>query len=209
MAGGEIDYGGGQVHRLIDYWALDLNSCQWRQMPGQMPLPLIEPRLTVTIFGMSTHSIQFISRLFLGQIYLWGDIDQPLPGVSSTGTHIRILRLTGIAPKPPSYEQATAYPTATPGGYPMQQQQQQPSYPMQQPSYPVQQQQPFPPNSAPYGSQQQQQQPFGYAPPGSYPPQQPPQYGTAYGYQQPPNQQQQHAVYPPSGGSKSKDCSIS
>ena len=79
FAGGEIDRGYGNVQRLVDYWVLDTRTFQWTQVPSQMPCPLIEPRLTVCNSG---------------HIFLWGDFDQPLPGMPSGGTHLRILRVS-------------------------------------------------------------------------------------------------------------------
>ncbi|VDO27907.1 unnamed protein product [Onchocerca flexuosa] len=106
LAGGEIDYG-GSVSRLVDYWFLDLSTFMWQQIPAEMPIPLVEPRLTTTNSG---------------NIYLWGDFDQPLPGMP-TGTHLRILKITGFENiKPPPYDEATKKPTSPPfapqGPYP-------------------------------------------------------------------------------------------
>ncbi|VDD84898.1 unnamed protein product [Enterobius vermicularis] len=97
LAGGEIDYGDSVV-RLVDYWVLSLESFTWMQIPAQMPIPLIEPRLTAN----ST-----------GTVYLWGDFDQPLPGMPA-GTHLRILRLSGINMNPPAYEDALKQPKVAP-----------------------------------------------------------------------------------------------
>lgn len=59
---------------------------------------------------------------FSGSVYLWGDFDQPMPGMS-TGTHLRILKITGFERiKPPSYDEASKKPTSPPlvpqGPYP-------------------------------------------------------------------------------------------
>lgn len=52
LAGGEWeDPNNGFVQRLVDYWTLNLTTVEWQQLPGQMPLPLIEPRLTATTYG--------------------------------------------------------------------------------------------------------------------------------------------------------------
>ncbi|KAI6177567.1 hypothetical protein M3Y97_00921600 [Aphelenchoides bicaudatus] len=89
LAGGEIDYGGGDVQRLVDYWVLDLNSFKWNQIQSQMSVPLIEPRLTTTNSG---------------NVYVWGDFDDPLPNMQEGTTHVRILRVRGLnAFHPPSY----------------------------------------------------------------------------------------------------------
>lgn len=79
MAGGEVERANG-YERLLDYWVLNTQTFQWLQIPSQMPCPLIEPRLT------ASHS---------GTIYVWGDYDQPLPGMPQ-GTHLRILRVEGF-----------------------------------------------------------------------------------------------------------------
>ncbi|EFO23032.1 hypothetical protein LOAG_05457 [Loa loa] len=106
LAGGEISYN-GSVSRFVDYWFLDLSTFIWQQIPAEMPIPLIEPRLTATNSGI---------------IYLWGDFDQPMPGMP-TGTHLRILKITGFESiKPPSYDEASKKPTSPPfipqGPYP-------------------------------------------------------------------------------------------
>lgn len=45
---------------------------------------------------------------------MWGDFDQPLPGMPA-GTHLRILKITGFEDiRPPSYEEASKKPTSPP-----------------------------------------------------------------------------------------------
>ncbi len=62
LAGGEMENPqNGFVQRLVDYWALNLTTLEWHQLPGQMPLPLIEPRLTATPHG-TNDSIIFLHR---------------------------------------------------------------------------------------------------------------------------------------------------
>ncbi|EFO92481.1 hypothetical protein CRE_14294 [Caenorhabditis remanei] len=100
MAGGEVDRGNG-FERLVDYWALNTQTFQWLQIPSQMPCPLIEPRLT------ACHS---------GNIFVWGDFDQPLPRMPPHGTHLRILRVSGletVSRQPPVYSSFAppAYPS--------------------------------------------------------------------------------------------------
>ncbi|CAG9533472.1 unnamed protein product [Cercopithifilaria johnstoni] len=106
LAGGEVSYDGSVSH-LVDYWFLDLSTFVWKQMHAKMPIPLIEPRLTTADSG---------------NIYLWGDFDQPMPGMP-TGTHLRILKITGFESiKPPPYDEASKKPTSPPfipqGPYP-------------------------------------------------------------------------------------------
>ncbi|KAK6110195.1 hypothetical protein QQG55_38900 [Brugia pahangi] len=98
LAGGEISYD-GSVSRLVDYWFVDLSTFIWQQIPAEMPIPLIEPRLTATNSG---------------SVYLWGDFDQPMPGMPN-GTHLRILKITGFGSiKPPPYDEASKKPTSPP-----------------------------------------------------------------------------------------------
>nr|CDJ95920.1 Kelch repeat type 1 domain containing protein [Haemonchus contortus] len=154
LAGGEIDHGNYNVQRLVDYWMLDTRTFQWLQIPAQMPAPLIEPRLTACNSG---------------NIYLWGDFDQPLPGMPPGGTHLRIMRVSGMdkAGHPPSYSQTVSQP---------------PVYPSLQPS-------PYPqPGSAapPYPAYNPAQTNPGYGMPS---PQNPPQPAPGYGMPQPQNQQ--------------------
>ena len=40
LAGGEVDYGGGNVQRLSDYWVLDLTSFSWKQIEAQVDCQL-------------------------------------------------------------------------------------------------------------------------------------------------------------------------
>ncbi|VDM40494.1 unnamed protein product [Toxocara canis] len=187
LAGGEVDYG-TSVTRLVDCWALNLSTFTWMQIPAQMPVPLIEPRLTATNSGC---------------VYLWGDFDQPLPGMPP-GTHIRILKVTGFENmNPPPYSQAINQPSTPP--YPSSVNFSAPPYPASGSMYPnVQgyQQQPSggdqptsQPYTMPYG-----QQPFYCAPPAHAQPQQ----GS---YPQPPQQAApgQYAYYPPN---EKKECCI-
>ena len=51
LAGGEVSHQNGNVDRLVDYWVLDLTTFRWNQVPAQMPVPLIEPRLTTANSG--------------------------------------------------------------------------------------------------------------------------------------------------------------
>ncbi|VDN20222.1 unnamed protein product [Gongylonema pulchrum] len=200
LAGGEIDYG-SSVSRLVDYWFLDLSAYTWQQIPAQMPLPLIEPRLTTTNSGC---------------VYLWGDFDQPLPGMPS-GTHLRILKVTGFeGMKPPPYDEAIRKPTVPPytpqGPYPAGSTQAYPDLGFAQPGGDTMQNMaPYPQANNPPYSQQQQQPP--YPPAQSSYPQvylqgQPPQSGAQpypYPASAPPQQQYggpgpmagQHAYYPP------------
>lgn len=193
LAGGEVDHGNYNVQRLVDYWMLDTRTFQWLQIPSQMPAPLIEPRLTACNSG---------------NIYLWGDFDQPLPGMPPGGTHLRILKVSGMdkVGHPPSYNQTVTQP---------------PAYPSMQPS-------PYPnPGVAapPYPSYNPAQSNPGY---GMQPPPQNPQYGgggygegtaapqyggggygegtAASGFQQVPAGPNQTAYYPPQ--KSKKDCSI-
>uniref|UniRef100_A0A1I7ZAV4 Fibronectin type-III domain-containing protein n=1 Tax=Steinernema glaseri TaxID=37863 RepID=A0A1I7ZAV4_9BILA len=155
VAGGEIDYGNGSVVRLTDYWVLDLSTFRWNQVPTPMPLPLIEPRLTTSNSG---------------NVYVWGDFDQPLPGMPEAGTHLRILRVSGLnIVAPPSYNESSMYPQQPQSGGPQQPYPQQPG--SQQP-YPQQpgSQQPYSGYQDPYNQQKGPEQ---------YPPQHPseaPQY---------------------------------
>ncbi|CAI2353036.1 unnamed protein product [Caenorhabditis sp. 36 PRJEB53466] len=113
MAGGEVDRGGrGNFERLLDYWMLDTRSFQWTQLPAQMPYPLIEPRLTACSSG---------------NVYVWGDYDEPLPGMPPQGTHLRIIRVSGIEKGGSSSNFASVTPTQPP--YPSIPFDGQPSYP--------------------------------------------------------------------------------
>jgi len=171
LAGGEIDYGNGDVQRLVDYWVLDLSTLKWNQIQSQMSVPLIEPRLT------TAHS---------GNVYVWGDFDDPLPNMQPGTTHVRILRVRGLnAFNPPPYG-------ATGGS--------QPPYPAAQtyPNAPYGQQnygQPSPYGQQPYGNQSygQSQDQYGGPPPDNY--------------GQPSGAPPQYPYYPPQ--EKKKDCTIS
>ncbi|KAJ1352582.1 hypothetical protein KIN20_008971 [Parelaphostrongylus tenuis] len=56
----------------------------------------------------------------LGIIYLWGDFDQPLPGMPPSCTHLRIMKVSGLdkAGHPPPYShtvnQPPLYPSTSP-----------------------------------------------------------------------------------------------
>jgi hypothetical protein len=204
LAGGELDYGDGNVTRLVDYWVLDLSNFTWVQVASQMPLPLIEPRVTA---GQS------------GSVYIWGDFDQPLPGMPASGTHLRILRVQGLSLKPPSYDQAMNYPSSTPAypqpnpstGYPSSDNQSGGHGQPGQGGYGYNQPQPNNPPIGQGGYNQQQPQAYpGYNPPmgqgGGYNSPQNPQ--DSYGQSPPGNfqNQPQYPHYPPQ--EKKKDCSI-
>ncbi|VDK45739.1 unnamed protein product [Anisakis simplex] len=221
LAGGEIDYG-DSVTRLVDYWMLNLSTFTWMQIPAQMPIPLIEPRLTATNSG---------------NVYLWGDFDQPLPGMPAEGTHLRILKMTGFqSANPPPYCEAlkqpstapypsgdfsssapltAPYPTNTGSGsiYPNpnigQQQQNISAYPQPQPysggagaaqSGPMAYQQPY---QVPYGGQPNNP---GFVPPQSSYPNPIAQQGSyPQAPQQPAASTEQYAYYPPP---EKKSCTI-
>lgn len=51
LTGGEIDDKDGNVKRFVDYWVLDLTSFKWKKLQSQLPVPLIEPRLTTAKSG--------------------------------------------------------------------------------------------------------------------------------------------------------------
>ncbi|VDN04668.1 unnamed protein product [Thelazia callipaeda] len=119
LAGGEVEYN-YSVSRLIDYWVLNFSNFTWHQIPAQMPIPLIEPRLTTTNSGKFG---TFHKLMFLSNVYLWGDFDEPIPGISSA-THLRILRVSGFeSMKPPPYnealEKSTSLPFPSHGSHPM------------------------------------------------------------------------------------------
>ncbi|CAJ0934594.1 unnamed protein product, partial [Mesorhabditis belari] len=208
LAGGEVE-ANGDVHRLVDYWVLNCENFEWTQVPAQMPCPLIEPRLTTCNSG---------------NVYLWGDYDVPLPGMPNEGTHLRILKITGMEnykTPPPSYDQSAQHPVAPPT-YQTPSPQVPPPYPSYQPMSDQQQ-----PSYQPMGNQQQapsygfQQNPGGY-PPSNPQPNYPTQnyddanyprqdYGgqSSGGYSPAPNNQPgQQAYYPPQKQKKDKDCSL-
>ncbi|PIO70743.1 kelch repeat protein [Teladorsagia circumcincta] len=199
LAGGEIDHGNYNVQRLVDYWMLDTRTFQWLQIPSQMPAPLIEPRLTACNSG---------------NIYLWGDFDQPLPGMPAGGTHLRIMKVSGMdkAGHPPSYTQTVtqppAYPSLQPSPYPQpgsaappypsyNPAQTNPGYGMPSPQNPVQ------PNPG-YGMPPAQNQQYGGD--GGYDGGYGDQGAAASGFQQVPAGPNQTAYYPPQ--KSKKDCSL-
>uniref|UniRef100_A0A9J2PYC5 Uncharacterized protein n=1 Tax=Ascaris lumbricoides TaxID=6252 RepID=A0A9J2PYC5_ASCLU len=201
LAGGEVDYG-DSVTRLVDYWALNLSTFTWIQIPAQMPIPLIEPRLTATNSGT---------------VYLWGDFDQPLPGMPP-GTHVRILKVTGFDNmNPPPYSQAlnqsstAPYPSANSFSTPYSSSGA--IYPSVQggyPQLPSGNQPPFQPSTIPYGQPSTQGVPPSYLQQNPYPQSAqgaPPSYTQQSPYPQPPQQAPpgQYAYYPPSG---KKECSL-
>lgn len=151
-------------------------------------------------------------NLVAGNLYLWGDFDQPLPGMPE-GTHLRILRISGFENmKPPPYDEALKKPTNPPypasapystgSTYPNLEFAQGGGDAASQAPYPAQGAA-FPPQSAPYPQESGQFYPQGQpnAPQGL------PHSGNVFGGG-PPQQsygQGQHAYYPPQ---EEKNCSI-
>ena len=74
--------------------------------------------MPIFLFLLMAFSVQFITpifgKFFAGQVYIWGDMDAPLPGVSGGGTHLRIWQMSGFSPDaPPTYD-ATSQQNAPP-----------------------------------------------------------------------------------------------
>lgn len=68
------------------------------------------------MFEAESYSCSIIihGNKFSGSIYLWGDFDQPMPGMPS-GTHLRILKITGFETiNPPPYDDASKKPASPP-----------------------------------------------------------------------------------------------
>ncbi|EYB92737.1 hypothetical protein Y032_0190g1236 [Ancylostoma ceylanicum] len=135
-----------------------------------------------------------------GNIYLWGDFDQPLPGMPAGGTHLRIMKVSGMdkAGHPPSYSQTMSQPPTYPS---------QTHYPSQGgPAPPYPSYDPAQSNS-PYGMPAPHMQQYsGYGGAETYGGGYGSQPGATEGFHQVPAGPNQTAYYPPQ--KSKKDCSI-
>lgn len=63
FTGGEVGNVNG-VQRLDDCWLLDLTNFMWKRIFPNMPVPLIEPRISIAMSGTTFSPFQLIKGFF-------------------------------------------------------------------------------------------------------------------------------------------------